>query len=272
MTQPLTTDHDRISCCPVKAPVLQATLSVMTCVWWMLEMCGAVTVSVILSPDHAMTPATLAEFLSLSIRMLCSVESSMSLRTCSQDQSLRNHVWILHSFVQTTNSVSQTQIVKQECHILISSQWTLHFSGASCVLSGSKFYCQCSLGYYFSSISTSSCPVSGTCSARTSSGPCDCYSSSNITVCPYCSAQSSISSAQLQYSGLTSGRPGTPAHASLSLQISAWASLVRAAACSSTTPAGMMSWTLPRPMSLPFSSRHTWMLTRALSMLLLSLL
>ena len=100
-------------------------------------------------------------------------------------------------------------------------QFTMNssFSGASCVLSGSKFYCQCSLGYYFSSISTSSCPVSGTCSARTSSGPCDCYSSSNITVCPYCSAQSSISSAQLQYSGLTSGRPGTPAHASLSLQI-----------------------------------------------------
>lgn len=75
--------------------------------------------------------------------------------------------------------------------------------GASCVLQGSKFYCQCGLGYYLSDVSTTSCPMTGTCSQMSESTRCDCLSSGDITVCPFCNATTSEKT--YQYNDISTG-------------------------------------------------------------------
>lgn len=57
--------------------------------------------------------------------------------------------------------------------------------GASCVLQGSRFYCQCRLGYRLTPSPEAACPHTGACVTMVNGvTECDCYGG----ICPFCNA------------------------------------------------------------------------------------
>jgi len=58
---------------------------------------------------------------------------------------------------------------------------------AACVLQGTTFYCQCSLGYQLDTASTHQCPHTGSC-VPAGCGGAPCYGGDGVSVCPYCNA------------------------------------------------------------------------------------
>ena len=68
--------------------------------------------------------------------------------------------------------------------------------GASCVLQGSRFYCQCRLGYRLTARAEATCPHTGACVEMVNGvTECDCYGD----ICPFCNATTMTSSGPVTY-------------------------------------------------------------------------
>ena len=71
--------------------------------------------------------------------------------------------------------------------------------GASCVLQGSRFYCQCRLGYRLTPSAEATCPHTGTCEQMVNGvTECDCHGG----ICPFCNATTPHSPDTLQFLAL----------------------------------------------------------------------
>merc|ERR1712098_493687 len=79
-------------------------------------------------------------------------------------------------------------------------------------------------GYYLSDVSTTSCPMAGTCSQMSESTRCDCLSSGDITVCPFCNATTSEKTYQYNdiSTDLTMTFSGTVMGCIMSVNYSCW--------------------------------------------------